>query len=295
MRGLSRLIVHGSATIEAGALNLLWQAGVGVLFLSGRNGEAGARFHGAAHGDAGIRLAQYRLWHDPVRRHAWARDLVRLRLRMMRRTARRIALHRRAGRRILSPALAAIDRAESSIDQAQGIASLRGIEGAAAAAWFSAYAQLFPPSLGFSARRRRPPPDPVNALLSLGYTIAAAEAAGAANRAGLDPAIGLIHGLAHGREALALDIVEPARPLVDDFVHDLFHSRTIEARHFSREEGRAAVLGKAGRQAFYHAWEERAAPNVRTVVAMVAREGVRRLRREMRAQGGEGPEDDALS
>lgn len=292
LRGISRLIVHGSATIEAGALNALWRAGVGVLFLSGRHGDAGARFHGGPHGDAALRLAQYRSWHDQALRLAWARDLVRFRLRMMRKTARRMALGRRGGRQILSPALAAIDRAESAIDSASSLASLRGIEGATAAAWFSAYTELFAPSLGFSARRRRPPPDPVNAVLSLGYTIATSEAARAATRAGLDVAIGVVHGLAHGREALALDLVEPARPLVDEFAHDLFHKRLIEARHFTQDGGRGVILGKAGRRTFYEAWEEKAAPHVRTVVALVAREGTRRLRSTMAAKAIEEVGDE---
>lgn len=278
LRGLERVIIHGSAEIEVAALNIMWEAGVALLCLSGRRAEAGARFHGGAHGDARLRLGQYRAWHDRALREAWARELVRLRLRLMRQVARQLAARRRAGEKAMAPAIDAIDRAEGSLARNVGLDALRGVEGAVAAAWFAALSRLFPASLGFAARRRRPPPDPVNAVLSLGYTLATAEAARAAVRAGLDPAIGLVHGLAHGREALALDLVEPARPLVDRFAHDLFHERLLEARHFTQAEGGGVFLGKAGRRHFYEAWEARAAKPVRAITRMLAREGARRLR-----------------
>lgn len=278
LRGLDRVVVHGSAEIDAAALNLMWETGVAFLCLTGRTGTAGARFHGAAHKDAGLRLAQYALWHDAETRLAWARDLFRFRLRVLRKTARSIAARRRGGRQALAPAIEAIGRAESSLASVSYLDALRGVEGAMAAAWFSVLAELFPPSLGFSTRQRRPPPDPVNAALSLGYTIATAEASRAAVRAGFDPAIGLSHGLAHGRESLALDLVEPARPLVDEFVHDLFHRRALEARSFTADGKGGVLLGKAGRRVFYEAWEIEAAPRIRTVIRLAAREGIRRLR-----------------
>lgn len=278
LRGIERVILCPTAEIDVAALNLLWEAGVALLCLSGRRAEAGARFHGAAHGDAQIRLAQYRVWHDPAARESWARELVGLRLRVMRKVAGELGARRRAGGKIMAPAVQALDRAERSLTRAGGLDTLRGIEGAVAAAWFGAIARLFPPSLGFVTRRRRPPPDPVNAVLSLGYTLATAEASRSAVRAGLDPAIGLIHGLAHGREALALDLVEPARPLVDRFAHDLFHRRVLEARHFTQGDGGGVFLGKAGRRSFYEAWEDGVAAQVRALTRMIAREGVRRLR-----------------
>lgn len=97
-------------------------------------------------------------------------------------------------------------------------------------------------------------------------------------RSGFDPAVGLSHGLAHGRESLALDLVEPARPLVDGFVHDLFHRRALEARSFTADGKGGVLLGKAGRRVFYEVWEIEAAPKIRTVIRLAAREGVRRLR-----------------
>lgn len=309
--GLERVVVRGTATLSTAALGGLWQAGAALLVLGGRRSEATARFHGAPHNDAAIRLGQYRAALDAERRRAWARGLVMLRLRVMRRVGRDLARRRRRGAQSLAPARAAIDEAAARLagGPPPALETLRGIEGAVAAAWFRAYARLLPPSLGFAGRRRRPPPDPVNAALSLGYTLATAEAARAATVAGLDVAVGLLHGLAHGREALALDLVEPARPLVDRFVHDLFHERRLTARSFAKTGEGAVLLGKAGRSTFYTAWEEQAAPAMRRLLRAVCREGVRRIRalgpplpeaagadpdRDAGARGHAADDDDAI-
>lgn len=280
VRGLERLILTSASTISGGALCMLWDRGVAVTFLGGRRGEAGARFAGAPHGDAAVRLRQFAVLSDPAQRLVWARALVAVRLRQMRRVALALARRRQRGRALLAPALAALDRAEARLaaDPPASLEALRGLEGATLAAWFAAYAALFPPALGFTARRRRPPPDPVNAALSLGYTLATAEAAREGAIAGLDLGAGLIHGLAHGREALALDLVEPARPHVDRMVHDLFHSRRLTDRHVTREPDGAVLLGKAGRAAFYEAWEDEAAPVIRPLLRGLCRTAVRRLR-----------------
>ena len=92
---------------------------------------------------------------------------------------------------------------------------LRGIEGAAAAAYFQGFTRLFPPSLEFTGRNRRPPRDPVNAVLSLSYTPLHFEAVQAVCAAGLDPLIGFYHELVFGRESLASDLIEPLWPKVD--------------------------------------------------------------------------------
>jgi CRISPR-associated protein Cas1 len=131
-------------------------------------------------------------------------------------------------------------------------ASLRGIEGAAAAAFFEGYVLLFAPALGFENRRRRPPPDPVNACLSLGYTLLHAEASGVARTAGLDPMLGGFHEPSYGQDALASDLMEPLRPAVDAWVWAMFRSQTLRREHFRREEG-ACVLQHRAQALYYEA------------------------------------------
>jgi CRISPR-associated protein Cas1 len=132
---------------------------------------------------------------------------------------------------------------------------LRGLEGAGAAAYFEGFADLLPASLHFAGRNRRPPRDPVNAMLSLGYTLLHAEAVLALYGAGLDPFVGFFHALDYGRESLACDVVEPLRVEVEQHVLMLFRSEKLRADDFSLAAG-ACLLGKAGRTRFYAEWEE---------------------------------------
>ncbi len=113
---------------------------------------------------------------------------------------------------------------------------------------------LLPEHLKFSQRNRRPPKDPVNAVLSLGYTLLHAEAILALYGAGLDPFVGFYHTLDFGRESLACDIVEPLRVDVDRHALMLFRTEKLRQDDFSQADS-ACLLGKAGRSRFYAEWE----------------------------------------
>jgi CRISPR-associated protein Cas1 len=111
--------------------------------------------------------------------------------------------------------------------------------------------------LGFDGRNRRPPRDPVNAALSLGYTLTHAEAIRACRIAGLDPMLGMLHEPSHGRESLACDLNELARDCVEKLVWRLFAEKTLRAEGFERHAG-GVSLNKHARQAFYAAFEKSA-------------------------------------
>ena len=139
---------------------------------------------------------------------------------------------------------------------------LRGIEGAAAAGFFLGYTRLFAPALDFTGRNRRPPRDPVNAALSLGYTLLHTEAVHAVHLAGLDPMIGFYHELDFGRPSLASDLIEPLRGQVEHWVWDCFRERLLRLEDFTRE-GEACLLGKSARQRYFAAYEVFARPRRR--------------------------------
>ena len=115
------------------------------------------------------------------------------------------------------------------------------------------------PALGFTGRNRRPPRDPVNACLSLAYTLLHTQAVQACSTAGLDPLFGFYHRPAIGRESLASDLIEPLRPAVDLWVWEQLRSRQLRPEHFSIDKG-ACLLGKAGRQHFYTHWQTSTSP-----------------------------------
>ena len=135
--------------------------------------------------------------------------------------------------------------------------SLRGLEGGASASYFSAYITMFPDSLEFRKRNRRPPEDPVNAMLSLCYTLLHYEMVREIEVIGLDPTIGFYHQFEYGRESLACDLVEPYRPDVDRFVWEIFRDRVFTSRDFAEADERpGCYLKKESRKRFYPVYEE---------------------------------------
>ena len=257
MTVLERVVMRGSVAVKSGLIAALADNGIGVLLFGGRHGSRHAMVFGGAPADVTRRVAQYRLYLDPAWRREWAARLVLKKLHAQRRLLVR-ALERRPDLRYpLSKAINSLQRAEADLVIAAGDASLDslcGREGAAAAAYFPAYTALFPESLGFAGRNRRPPRDPVNAVLSLGYTLLHFEAAHACFAAGLDPLLGFYHEPAHGRESLAADFIEPLRPRLDEWVWGLFRERELREHHFDRQ-GDACLLDKQGRQIFYGQYE----------------------------------------
>jgi CRISP-associated protein Cas1 len=124
---------------------------------------------------------------------------------------------------------------------------LRGVEGSAAAAYFRCLRRMVPEDLGFEGRRRRPPRDPVNSLLSFGYVLVSNELHSLLDGIGFDPYIGFYHRLDYGRPSLALDLLEEFRPaLVDRFTLALLNRRTIRKRTSSRDRRADCISGRKG-------------------------------------------------
>jgi CRISPR-associated protein Cas1 len=136
---------------------------------------------------------------------------------------------------------------------------IMGLEGAAARAYFQAWAVCVDPAFGFTGRNRRPPLDVVNSALSFGYAILLSEAVSALVATGLDPAIGFLHSEHDGRPSLALDLVEEFRPLVvDQVVMEALRRRRLRPEHGRRDEDRGGVLlTAAGREVVVDGYERR--------------------------------------
>jgi CRISPR-associated protein Cas1 len=133
-----------------------------------------------------------------------------------------------------------------------------GHEGSATREYFRAWRSLIVSSWGFTARERRPPPDPVNAMLSFGYTLLVQEAIAALETAGLDAAVGFMHQARWGRPCLALDLVEEFRPLiVDVVVLRCVTSGVVRFEEFTVTPDKGCRMGDRARQAFLAAYERR--------------------------------------
>jgi len=255
---ITRVFLRGSVTLAANVLGHLGERGIGVVILSGRKGQP-TLFFGRPHNDARLRVEQTRRSLHPSFCLDYARHLVRCKLQRQHQWFGELRNQRPQQRYPLTHAMDLLGGHLLQIDRTGAIDRLRGLEGAAASAYFAGLRALVPPSLGFAERNRRPPRDPFNALLSLTYTLAHAEAALALHAAGLDPCIGYYHQLSHSRESLACDLMEVIRPLVDCICLELVSQQILTAEHFGHSSA-GCLLGKAGRSRYYGAYEEHAQP-----------------------------------
>lgn len=250
---LDRVVLRGRVTFDSTTLARLAEAGIALVCLGGRGHARVAQLIGAPGPEARRRLAQYACASDANRAEDVARWVVGNKLRASLTETRRL-LERRA--QLRRPCRRAIDALESGLDSAASasLTSLRGIEGAAATNWFRLLAAAMPDRFGFVGRNRRPPRDPVNAALSLGYTLAHADAVAQIHAHGLDPMIGFLHEPLHGRESLACDLIEPLRARIDMHLLAAFSRDELRIDHFNTGMN-GCRMSKAGRAAFYAIWE----------------------------------------
>lgn len=251
---LDRVVLQGQVHFDSSVLAALAEQGTGVICLSARHSRRTALLLGPGHGDARRRLAQYRLTLDAEARLALARRLIAGKLAAQIRLLESAQTQRPDARKSLHDGIATLRGLLPKLAAAADRDVVLGLEGAGAAAYYAALTALFPPSLHFTGRNRRPPRDPVNACLSLGYTLLHFEAVRAAHGAGLDPLLGFYHEPAYGRESLACDLIEPLRPRLDGWVWDLFRERRLRAEDFGLDKG-ACLLLKGSRQTFYAGYE----------------------------------------
>jgi len=273
---IDRVVIFGDVNLSTSVLAHMASESISITLLSGRNGSYKARVWGDAHNDAKIRLLQYALVSDKDSAAALARTSILAKLQSQIHIMEQWTENKRGDKVKLVRCLRELRSIQASFPLHPDHASLLGLEGAAARSWFSGFTAMFGESLHFTSRNRRPPKDPVNACLSLGYTLLHAEAVRISYAAGLDPFLGYYHQPDYGRESLACDLIEPLRPVLDQWVWELFHHQTLRTEHFSTSD-HACLLGKAGRSHFYKAYEEWAKP-VRRLLRMHCRQWIRHMK-----------------
>ena len=254
---LSRVVVVGTAVIETPVLHRLAEEGATVLFLSGRRARFRGRLSGRLHNNGILRVKQYEQLLNGFGTR-WSRELVGRKAEAQVSLLTEAMEVRRDLRFGLTRAVAILKGILTSLKDGEPsrAETIRGLEGSAAAHYFAAYAMLFAPSLQFTHRNRRPPRDPVNAVLSLSYMMLHYELLREIEIIGLDPTIGFYHEFEYGRESLVCDLVEAFRPAVDRFVWRSFAERDLTDRDFTRDgEEQGCYLKKAGRQRFYELYE----------------------------------------
>jgi CRISPR-associated exonuclease Cas4/CRISPR-associated protein Cas1 len=257
---VSELVLHGPVTVTTPALAALLREEIPVTFAS-TGGWVLGHTVSTGHRNVAIRIAQSRAVFDERRSLAFARSLVAAKIRNSRVFLRRNFKAGDEGER--DAALEALARLAERAAHAPGEAELLGFEGEAAARYFRLFstmlgdaAQNFP-AFAFEKRSRRPPVDPVNAMLSFAYTLLARTWLTVLSAVGFDPYLGLYHRPRFGRPALALDMMEPFRPiLADSTVIQAINNGEVKSDGFTAA-GAAVSLKPAARRAFIAAYERR--------------------------------------
>jgi CRISPR-associated protein Cas1 len=242
--------------VTAATLQALMDRQTPVCYLS-QHGRYVGRMEPALSKNALLRSAQYRAAFDPGATLQLARQMVRGKLTNMR------VLLQRANREVqASPVTRAVDQMKTTItalDSTGSLDQLRGLEGAGSAMYFGVFNHLIKASdISFVKRVRRPPTDPINALLSFGYALLANDIQSTVNAVGFDPYQGYLHVEHYGRPSLALDLMEEFRPvIVDSLVLTCVNKRIIGADDFAVELGQVHRLKDAARRKFLTQYEER--------------------------------------
>ena len=238
---LDRILVFGNVQVTTQVIALLLRHGVGLSFLSS-SGRFRGQLISPESGNVFVRLAQHERFHDAPFRARFARDLIAEKLREARALLNRHARNHKDTADDIRTAVRELRELARRLDPVPDPETLRGFEGAAAAAYFRVFGRMVRGPFVFEGRSRRPARDSVNALLNLGYTLVGQEVADRLETVGLDPRIGFFHGVRYGRRSLALDLIEPHRVrIVDRTTLSLLNRRSFLPDDFQDQGGRLGV------------------------------------------------------
>lgn len=252
---LDGIVCFGNVAVSPYLLHALMEGGSSCAYFS-----ANGRFLGRAEGLGGrsleVRRAQFRIAEQP----GASREIVRSVIAAKVANSRTYLQH--ASRdsdvpedsAVLGEAAEHMSRLLHSVRSRETVEELRGLEGAAARDYFGAFASVIKVDrdvFGMIGRSRRPPRDPINAMLSFGYSLLMRDCAGACAAVGLEPALGFLHEPRPGRLGLALDLMEELRtPVVDRLVVRLVNRRQVSPDSFVQEGGPAVRLKDDARKLF---------------------------------------------
>lgn len=251
---ISHVALHGNVQISSQALAALFREEIPVCFFS-YGGWFNGIARGLTHKHVHLRRAQFKTAEDANRSLEIARALVRSKIRNQR------TLLRRNGKGVEERTLREMARLAELTAGADSLTVLLGLEGAAARLYFGSFGKMLRASaaLGFDfeKRERRPPRDPINALLGFAYALLTKDACVVLESVGFDPFLGFYHQPRYGKPALALDLMEEMRPLIADSAVLMAVNNGEVSRASFVERADGCSLTTPGRRAFIASYERR--------------------------------------
>lgn len=234
-RTIRSICCYGGVGVTDEALRLLFRERVDLAWFTPAGNKCRGRITTDTQAFTGLRLIQHRVLSGPTRCMRFARTVVLGKIDSQMVAARH---HQRHGSAAAQATLITLSRTRTQAERAENTGQLLGLEGAASNAWFKLLGRLLYPPWEFKSRTRRPPTDPVNALLSLGYTWLLNRTIASCTGAGLEVGLGAFHTFRPGRPSLACDLMEPLRILaVDRWVLTLCNESRLSPGDFRQVNG----------------------------------------------------------
>jgi len=262
LHAVRQVVVCGNVQVSTQALETMAENEIGISYVTGHGRFIGS-FVPAPAKNVSLREAQFRKFSDPATCLQLAKAVVRAKLSNQRALLMR-SLRGDDARGSHEPAARGMWDLLRGLDDVGAMESILGTEGQGAALYFAEFGRFLKPlpdgrGFDFTTRNRRPPRDPVNALLSFAYAMLAKDCFSAVCTVGFDPYKGFYHQGKHGKPSLALDLMEEFRPVIaDSVVLTLINNEAVSKSDFIVWRD-ACQLTDAGRKAFFAAYEQRKA------------------------------------
>ncbi|MFN9558304.1 MAG: type I-D CRISPR-associated endonuclease Cas1d [Dolichospermum sp.] len=242
---VTEVILMGNPQVSGDAFVYALELGMPVHYLSSFGKYLGSALPKSSR-NVQLRLAQYAVYHDPVRRLELVKTIVSAKIHNQYHVLYR---HHEKDNPLKERKI--LVKTQQNIDQ------VRGVEGLAAREYFACWQRMVGKQWTFNGRNRRPPTDPVNSLLSFAYALLQGQVMAGVHVAGLDPYIGYLHEVHHGQPAMVLDLMEEFRALIaDNLVLSLLHKHEIKPEDFNESLG-AYRLKDNARKTFLQAFDKK--------------------------------------
>jgi CRISPR-associated protein Cas1 len=242
---VNEIMLMGNPQVTGDAFTYALELGMPIHYLSSFGKYLGSALPKSSR-NGQLRLAQYQVYSDPVKRLELVKTIVTAKIHNQYNVLYR---HNEKD----NP----LKERKSLVKNQQTLDQVRGVEGLAAREYFACWQNMVGKQWTFNGRNRRPPTDPVNSLLSFAYALLQSQVMAAVNVAGLDPYIGYLHEVHHGQPAMVLDLMEEFRALIaDNLVLSVLHKKEIQPQDFNESLG-AYRLKDNARKTFLEAFNKK--------------------------------------
>jgi len=252
---IDAVLIFGNIQVTTQAVRELFQHGIELAFLTAR-GKLVGQITSPLTKNIELRVNQFKKYEDEKFKVQLSKAIVKAKVFNCLQLLRSFAYNHPEIN--LKHEILGLERSKNQIEQEETIPGLNGIEGNSARVYFSGFAKMMLGNFIFEGREKHPPPDPVNALLSLGYTMVFNEISSLLDGMGFDPYLGYYHKIDYGRASLASDLLEEFRaPVADRMTLRLVNNRVLSSKDFYKNpNGNGIYLTREAMKKYFAEYED---------------------------------------